>query len=36
MVELASNLQEAITGCLSVEIEPPNTAPDVEVLEIAL
>ena len=34
--ELMANLHEAIECCLSVEVEPPKSAPKDQVLEIAL
>jgi len=36
MEELLENLQEAIEGCLSVEVSPPEADPKQKVVEIAL
>jgi predicted RNase H-like HicB family nuclease len=36
MDELLANIQEAIEGCLSVDIEPPQTTDKDQVLEIAI
>lgn len=36
MEELLENLQEAIQGCLSVEVSPPEPDPKQKVVEIAL
>lgn len=34
--ELMANVREAIEGCLSVEVEPSESTPRDQVLEIAL
>ena len=34
--ELMTNVREAIEGCLSVEVEPSESTPRDQVLEIAL
>ena len=34
--ELMANVREAIEGCLSVEVEPSESAPKDQELEIAL
>ena len=34
--ELLKNLYEAVEGCLSVDIEPPDTTEGKRVLEIAI
>jgi predicted RNase H-like HicB family nuclease len=34
--ELLRNLQEAIEGCLSVDVAPPKTGNNDRILEIAL
>jgi predicted RNase H-like HicB family nuclease len=36
MEELADNLREAITGCLSVPLDVPAPNPDDQILEIAV
>ena len=36
MDELKKNIQEAIYGCLSVEIEEPENDPESEVIELAV
>lgn len=36
MEELVANLHEAIEGCLSVEVEPPDDGSGARVLEVAL
>ncbi len=34
--ELLANLQEAIEGCLAVDLEPYTQSPDVRIVEIAV
>ncbi len=34
--ELLHNLYEAVEGCLSVDVAPPQEAPDGRVIEIAV
>jgi predicted RNase H-like HicB family nuclease len=34
--ELLQNLYEAVEGCLSVDVNPPETTPNQRVLEIAI
>jgi predicted RNase H-like HicB family nuclease len=34
--ELLANLYEAVEGCLSVEVEPPQNTPSQRVVEIAV
>ena len=34
--ELLANLYEAVEGCLSVDVEQPQSAPNDRVLEIAV
>ena len=34
--ELLENLHEAIEGCLSVDVEPPQTTDKDQILEIAV
>ena len=36
MDELKENVQEAIHGCLSVEIDEPQNDPESEIIELAL
>jgi predicted RNase H-like HicB family nuclease len=36
MDELLANIQEAIEGCLSVDVEPPQTTDKDQILEIAI
>lgn len=36
MEELLANLREAITGCLSVELEPPHKGDKQRILDIAV
>ena len=34
--ELKHNIQEAIQGCLSVDIDPPQEDPTSQILEVAV
>lgn len=36
MEELKRNIQEAIEGCLSVDLEEPHADPESEVIELAV
>jgi predicted RNase H-like HicB family nuclease len=36
MEELMANLREAITGCLSVDVAPPQTGGKQHILDIAV
>ncbi len=34
--ELKANIEEAVIGCLSVDVEEPDADPNAEVIELAL
>jgi predicted RNase H-like HicB family nuclease len=36
MEDLQSGILEAIEGCLAVEVEPPSSDPDAEVVDLAI